>query len=69
MKVVVITGASDGIGRIDALVNNAGRSAQALLGEVVMTGKGKLGRWLKLLLPGPVEKLALNALKDDAKSH
>lgn len=69
MKVVVITSASDGIGRINALVNNAGRAAQALLGEVVMTGKGKLGRWLKLLLPGLVEKLALNALKDDAKPH
>ncbi len=31
--------------------------------EVVMTGKGKLGRWLKLLAPGQVEKMALNAVK------
>jgi NAD(P)-dependent dehydrogenase (short-subunit alcohol dehydrogenase family) len=31
--------------------------------EVVMTGKGKLGRWLKLLAPGLVEKMALNAVK------
>jgi short-subunit dehydrogenase len=31
--------------------------------EVVMTGKGKLGRWLKLIAPGVVEKLALNAVK------
>ena len=31
--------------------------------EVVMTGKGKLGRWLKLLAPGMVEKMALNAVK------
>ncbi|MBS7806862.1 SDR family oxidoreductase [Variovorax sp. PCZ-1] len=31
--------------------------------EVVMTGKGKLGRWLKLLAPGSVEKMALNAVK------
>ncbi|MFM9878869.1 MAG: SDR family oxidoreductase [Burkholderiaceae bacterium] len=37
--------------------------------EVVMTGKGKLGRWLKLLAPGLVEKLALNALKDDVRPH
>jgi hypothetical protein len=31
--------------------------------EVVMTGKGKLGRWLKLLAPSVVEKMALNVLK------
>ncbi len=31
--------------------------------EVVMTGKGKLGRWLKLIAPGVVENLALNAVK------
>lgn len=35
--------------------------------EVVMTAKGKLGRWLKLLAPGVVENLALAALKDDVK--
>ena len=35
--------------------------------EVVMTLKGKLGRWLKLLAPGVVENLALAALKDDVK--
>jgi len=37
--------------------------------EVVMTAKGKLGRWLKLLAPGVIEKMALNALKDDVKPH
>ena len=35
--------------------------------EVVMTTKGKLGRFLKLLLPGVVEKMALAALKDHVK--
>ena len=35
--------------------------------EVVMTGKGKLGRFLKLLAPGLVENIALAALKDDVK--
>ena len=35
--------------------------------EVVMTAKGKLGRWLKLLAPGLVEAMALAALKDEAK--
>ena len=35
--------------------------------EVVMTGKGKLGRWLKLLAPAQVEAMALAALKDEVK--
>jgi short-subunit dehydrogenase len=35
--------------------------------EVVMTTKGKIGRFLKLLAPGVVENMALNALKDDVK--
>ena len=35
--------------------------------EVVMTAKGKLGRWLKLLAPAQVEAMALAALKDDVK--
>lgn len=35
--------------------------------ELVMTTKGKLGRFLKLLLPGLVEKMALAALKDHVK--
>ena len=35
--------------------------------EVVMTAKGKLGRWLKLLAPGLVERLALAALKEDVQ--
>jgi short-subunit dehydrogenase len=37
--------------------------------EVVMTFKGKMGRFLKLIAPGMVEKLALAALKDDVKPH
>jgi short-subunit dehydrogenase len=37
--------------------------------EVVMSAKGKLGRWLKLLAPGLVETMALAALKDDVKPH
>lgn len=35
--------------------------------EVVMSAKGKLGRWMKLIAPGLVEKMALAALKDDVK--
>jgi short-subunit dehydrogenase len=35
--------------------------------EVVMTAKGRLGRWMKLIAPGLVEKMALAALKDDVK--
>ena len=37
--------------------------------EVVMTAKGKVGRWIKLIAPGLVEKLALAALRDDVKPH
>lgn len=37
--------------------------------EVVMTAKGKAGRFLKLVAPGLVEKLALAALKDGVKPH
>jgi short-subunit dehydrogenase len=37
--------------------------------EVVMTAKGKLGRFAKLLAPEMVENMALAALKDDAKPH
>jgi short-subunit dehydrogenase len=37
--------------------------------EVVMTLKGKAGRYLKLLAPGLVERMALAALKDDVKPH
>ena len=36
---------------------------QARQREVVMSAKGKLGRWLKLIAPGLVEKMALAALK------
>lgn len=35
--------------------------------EVVMSSKGKLGRYLKLLAPGLVERMALAALKDEVK--
>ena len=35
--------------------------------EVVMSAQGKLGRFLKLLAPGLVEKMAMAALKDEVK--
>ena len=35
--------------------------------EVVMTRKGKLGRFIKLLFPAVVERMAMNALKDEVK--
>jgi short-subunit dehydrogenase len=37
--------------------------------EVVMTAKGKLGRFMKLLAPGLVENMALAALKQDVRPH
>lgn len=35
--------------------------------EVVMTARGKLGRFLKLLAPGVVEDMALKAVADEAR--
>ncbi len=40
---------------------------QARRREVVMTGKGKLGRFLKLVAPGVVEDMALAALKHEVR--
>jgi short-subunit dehydrogenase len=37
--------------------------------EVVMTAKGKLGRFAKLIVPGMVENMALAALKEDVRPH
>jgi short-subunit dehydrogenase len=37
--------------------------------EVVMTAKGRLGRFVKLIAPGMVESMALAALKDEARPH
>ena len=37
--------------------------------EVVMSRKGKIGRFMKLLVPGIVENMALAALKDNVKPH
>jgi short-subunit dehydrogenase len=35
--------------------------------EVVMTAQGKLGRFIKLLAPGLVERIALSKLKDEVR--
>ncbi len=35
--------------------------------EVVMSAKGKLGRWLKLIAPGLLEDMALKAVKADLR--
>ena len=35
--------------------------------EVLMSAKGKLGRWLKLIAPGLVEKMALAAVKKEVR--
>ncbi|MES2298223.1 MAG: SDR family oxidoreductase [Pseudomonadota bacterium] len=37
--------------------------------EVVMTARGKFGRFLKLIAPGLVEDMALAAVKDEMKPH
>jgi len=35
--------------------------------DIVMTAKGRLGRWLKLLAPGVVDRMALKALKQEVR--
>ncbi|HVZ46314.1 MAG TPA: SDR family oxidoreductase [Ramlibacter sp.] len=45
------------------------RGMDARKREVVMTARGKLGRFLKLLAPGVVENMALAALKDEMKPN
>jgi short-subunit dehydrogenase len=37
--------------------------------DIVMSAKGKLGRWMKLIAPGLVDRLALAALKRDVRPH
>lgn len=41
--------------------------AEARQRDIVMSTKGKLGRWLKLLAPGVVDRLALKALNQHAR--
>jgi short-subunit dehydrogenase len=43
--------------------------AQQRRREVVMTTKGKLGRFIKLLLPGMVDRMALAQLKEEVRPH
>lgn len=37
--------------------------------EVLMSAKGRLARWLKLVAPGLVDRMALQALRPDARAH
>jgi hypothetical protein len=37
--------------------------------DVVMTAKGKFGRFLKLFAPGLIENMALRAVADEMKPH
>ncbi|MDE2400488.1 MAG: SDR family oxidoreductase [Burkholderiales bacterium] len=37
--------------------------------EVVMSFKGKMSRWMKLIAPGLVDQLAIAALKEDVRPH
>ena len=53
--------------RVDHCVRLIIEGMQARKREVVMTTAGKLGRFIKLLAPGIVERMAMNALKDEVK--
>ncbi|OIJ43840.1 SDR family oxidoreductase [Massilia timonae] len=43
------------------------RAMEARQREVVMTAQGRIGRWLKLIAPGLVDRMALAAVKDDLR--
>ena len=51
------------------IIGSKEASGPARKREVVMTARGKLGRFLKLLAPGLVEDMALAALAEDVKPH
>ena len=53
--------------RIDVLVNNAGRIVKAMKGRdrlAILSARGKLGRWVKLIAPGLIDKVALKAIRE-----
>ena len=37
--------------------------------DIVMSTKGRLGRWMKLIAPGLVDRLALAALNKEVRPH
>ncbi len=57
----------DGAMRVEECARLIINGMQQRQREVVMTAKGKVGRFVKLISPGTVEKMALAALKDDVK--
>lgn len=57
----------DGAMLVDECASLILQGMEARQREVVMTAKGKLGRFLKLIAPGLVEKMAMAALKDSVK--
>jgi len=55
---------------VDACARQIVRAIEGRRRELVMTAKGRLGLWLKLVAPGWVDNLARKALKkDDAKDE
>lgn len=50
---------------VDACARLIVEGADSRRRNVVMTARGKLGRWLKLIAPGLVDRLAIAALKRD----
>lgn len=65
-------GGADGLKEDDAMsVEECARLIVAAVErrqrDVVMTTKGKIGRFLKLVAPGVVERMALDAVKEEAR--
>jgi short-subunit dehydrogenase len=59
----------DGAMSVEACAQLIIQGMQKRQRNVVMTAKGKLGQWLKLIAPGVVENLALKAVKADFRPH
>lgn len=55
----------DGMMPVDTCVRLMRKAVDARQRECVMTAKARLGRWLKLLAPGWVERQTMEAVKDD----
>lgn len=54
--------------RVDACAGSILAGLLARRRDIVMTAQGRLGRWLKLIAPGLVDRLALKALDRGARS-
>jgi len=68
-KVIIVTGASEGIGRALCLALAPQKPKLVLAARnqdrlAILSARGKLGRWVKLIAPGLIDKGALKAIRE-----